>query len=544
MNRFCWITALFLSLATFAYSGHVCGTAQMLNNLKNKNKTLKPLNAPKTIARSTGSACTASDLYDSVYTRTTKHFEIFYTLEGPHKTTKAYIDTLENALEYAWDFHVNKSKMRTPKGYFETYHYEMPTHDDLYPVEVIDMSTLRHYRSFFDEPCYYCFGLTIPMDGEETELLIENDFRHVPKGEAITDSITFGDKTCPYSRATEEFNHPIYKYSYAKNFAPALRVTAIHELYHAIQFRYLNTSINFWFEASASGVEEIAAPDVDDYFENLPSLAENVGKPYTTLAKPYGAGILFMYLHNHVGHDVNRLIWENFAKEPNKNFQYQLTQVASNKGLSADSLFHDFATKLVFTGKRSELVDSSFMIASDQPRWPEFRAETQSKSFVAPTLDYIAYDYKSNGAPDMSKFKGRASAVAIYSDSYAIRFLPTTNSIDSAKTEFFGKGTPDSTLWVFSRFFEDEPIPTVFKDSTLRAYPTPWREGSLCFTPLPHNKDYIEIRNRRGNLITKIKYSSSTHCIDEREVKSLLVPGVYRFRIGNSGKLKDFIIVY
>jgi len=45
-------------------------------------------------------------------------------------------------------------------------------------------------------------------------------------------------------------------------------------------------------------------------------------------------------------------------------------------------------------------------------------------------------------------------------------------------------------------------------------------------------------------LITKIKYGSSTHCIDEREVKSLMVPGVYRFRIGNSGKLRDFIIVY
>lgn len=544
MKRLGWITVLFLSLATLAYSGHVCGTAQMMDYLKNKNKTIKPLNVPKTAALSTGTACTASDLYDSVYTRTTKHFEIFYTLEGPHKTTKAYIDSLEKALEYAWDFHVNKSGMRSPKGYYETYHYEKPVQDGLYPVEVIDMSTLRNYRTFFREPCYYCFGLTIPMNEDESELLIENDFKHVPKGGAITDSVTFGDKTCPYSRANEDFTHPIYNYTYAKNFMAALRVTSIHELYHAIQFRYLNTSVNFWFEASASGVEEIAAPDVDDYFEHLSSMAENVGKPYPTLDKPYGAGILFLYLHNHVGHDVNRLIWENFNKEPNKNFQYQLTQVAKKKNLSADSLFHDFATKLVFTGKRSELVNSSFMIADDQSRWPEFKTEAQTKSFEAPTLSYIAYDYKTNGSPDMSKFKGRASAVAIYSDSYTIRFLPTTNSIDSAKTEFYGKGNPDSTLWVFSRFFEDEPIPTVFKDSTLRAYPTPWREGSLCFTPLPHNKDYIEIRNRRGNLITRIKYSTSTHCIDEREVKSLLVPGVYRFRIGNSGKLKDFIIVY
>ena len=78
----------------------------------------------------------------------------------------------------------------------------------------------------------------------------------------------------------------------------------------------------------------------------------------------------------------------------------------------------------------------------------------------------------------------------------------------------------------------------------LRAYPTPWRNGALCFTPLPRDKDYIEIRNRRGNLVKKVKYENHTLCMDEAEVKSLMVPGVYRFRVENSGKLKDFIIVY
>lgn len=538
------IVSLLLSLVVPAFSGHVCGTAQMMNFLKNKNKTIKSLSAPKTAARSASSACTASDFYDSVYTRATKHFEIFYTLEGPHKTTTAYIDSLEKALEYAWDFHVNKSGMLPPKGYYETQHYEMPTKSDHYPVEVIDMALLRNGTAILGKRCYLCFGLTIPMEDDESVLLIENDFRHSTQGTSITDTVNFNDKACPYARATEEFTNPIYDYSYAKNFMPALRVTAVHELYHAIQFRYLNTSVNFWFEASASGVEEIAVPDVDDYFENIPTMAEIVGTPYTNLEKPYGAGILFMYLHNHVGHDVNKLIWENFNKEPNKNFQYQLTQVAKKKGLSADSLFHDFATRLAFTGNRSKLVDSAFLITSDQVKWPAFKTIPQAGNFEATALDYVAYYYNSNGTPDLSNFKGQASAIGIYSDSYTIRFLPTTNSIDSAKTELLRHGSPDSTLWVFSRFYEDDPVPTVFKDSTLRAYPTPWRNGPLCFTPLPYKKDYLEIRNRRGNLVTKLKYSGNTHCIDEREVKSLLAPGVYRFRVGNSGKLKDFIIVY
>jgi hypothetical protein len=144
----------------------------------------------------------------------------------------------------------------------------------------------------------------------------------------------------------------------------------------------------------------------------------------------------------------------------------------------------------------------------------------------------------------MSKFVGTASAIAIKPNAYTIRFLPSTNSIDSARTEFLRKSSVDSILWVFSRFNEETTIPTHLKDSTLRAYPTPWRHGALCFTPLPQNKDYIEIRNRRGNLVHKIKYDNYTHCLDESEVKSLMVPGVYRFRAGNSGKLKDFIIVY
>ena len=141
MKRFCWITVLFLSFASFTFADHVCGTSIMMENfLNNKNKSFSHFKYSKPSALESATACTDSDLYDSVYTRTTKHFEIFYTLEGPHKTTKAYIDSLEKALEYAWDFHVNKSGMRPPKGYFETHQYQKSTQSDLYPVEVIDLS--------------------------------------------------------------------------------------------------------------------------------------------------------------------------------------------------------------------------------------------------------------------------------------------------------------------------------------------------------------------------------------------------------------------
>ena len=542
------LASLFLFATSSAFAEHQCGTAQILNYLnskKNKNVT-QMLASTKAYARTTSSGCTAKDYYDSVHTRTTKHFEIFYTLNGPHKTTVAHIDSLEKTLEYAWDFHVNKSGMLPPKGTSETHHYEKKVQDGLYPVEVIDIYLLQNYKAVMDSACSACFGLTIPFDNEESEMLMENDFRHVPETSPIIDTVEFNDKVCTYPRASEEFVNEAYKYSYVKNFMPALRITSAHEMYHAVQFRYSSKmpQYNFWFEASASGVEELAAPDVDDYFTYLPKLARNVGLPYKNLDKPYGAGIFFLYLHNHVSHKTNRLIWENFTKAPTKSYQYQLDQVAKSQGFSADSLFHDFAIRLAFTGDRSSLVDSTFWITSDQPRWPQFHTKSESGAFETSSLDYTAYYYHVNGSPDMSKFVGTASAIAIKPNAYSIRFLPSTNSIDSARTEFLRKSSVDSILWVFSRFNEENTIPTHFKDSTLRAYPTPWRHGALCFTPLPQNKDFIEIRNRRGNLVHKIKYDNYTHCLDENEVKSLMVPGVYRFRAGNSGKLKDFIIVY
>ena len=73
----------------------------------------------------------------------------------------------------------------------------------------------------------------------------------------------------------------------------------------------------------------------------------------------------------------------------------------------------------------------------------------------------------------------------------------------------------------------------------------PWRgKGSLCFTPLPENKKFIEIRNSRGDLVLREPYERTTHCIDGDYVKSKMKPGVYRFRAGSSGKAQKFLVVY
>lgn len=547
-----WFPALLLLLScTTAFAQHVCGTAQVLRNLLEQRigSPIKELVSKPALALTSSEACTIEDYYDEILTQASDHFQIFYTLDGPHKTTQAFIDSLSKHLEYAWNFHVKNSGMKPPLGISKTHHYQQDVIPGLYPVEVIEIDLIRNARDLFNEKgaCHGCFGLTLPFDSAQSILIIDNDFRSTPKSNASIASVHYNGKECFYEEATQELTNRAHGYTYSTEWNQGLRITAAHELYHAIQLRYidfnkLNTA-SFWFEASAMGIEDVVAPDVDDYFNYLSGFANSIGISFDNLSSDYGPGLFFMYLYKFVDKGFDKSIWESFSSEPTKPFQHHLTKYAKKQKLSADSLFHNFAVKLSFTGSRAALVDSSFWINSDQPKWPEFKTVEETSDFEPYSLNELSYRFYSNGKPDLTKFTGSASAIPIKNDRYSIRFLQNTNSIDSIYIES-ADNSSDSIVWILSKFTETDRIPTVFKDSTLRAFPTPWRHGHLCFTPLPQDKEYIEIRNRRGNLVEKIKYDSYTLCLDEDKVKSLMVPGVYRFRAGNRGKLKDFIVIY
>lgn len=529
----CGFILIFLPVIIFAHSS--CGTAKLLQHLANKKNT---------ISRTYAQSCKTEDFYDTVYSIKTEHFQIFYTKSGPHKTTEAYIDTLKNALEFAWNFHVKKSKMLPPLGDSVSYHYKQQVIFGLYPVEVLDLDLLRDAQTLLGGACHGCYGITIPSikNKSASSLAIDNDFLYTPTINAKKDTLYVSNKICTYNVANAELFNDTHNYSYAKKWNLGLRVTAAHELYHAVQLRYFDMYAysTFWLEASASGVEEIIEPTVDDYFTYLHTMSKAVGTPLDNMIEDYGAGIFYMYLYNHINANTDKFIWESFSKKPAEKFQYHLNEFAKKNKLSADSIFHDFVIRLAFTGTLSNIVDSSFFITSDQKSWPEFY---KRKSNSVMPLDELSYAFYISDKPYIENFNGKASVAFIKENSYSIYFLPTTNSIDSMYVEF-SKNKPDSTIWIFSHFNNENVIPTQVADSTLRAYPVPWRSGNLCFAQLPQNKHYIEIRNRRGNLVTKESYNKSTLCIDESKIKNLMVPGVYRFRAGNSGKLKDFIIIY
>ena len=89
------------------------------------------------------------------------------------------------------------------------------------------------------------------------------------------------------------------------------------------------------------GIEDVVAPDVDDYFNYLSGFANSIGISFDNLSSDYGPGLFFMYLYKFVDKGFDKSIWESFSSEPTKPFQHHLTKYAKKQKLSADSLFLD-----------------------------------------------------------------------------------------------------------------------------------------------------------------------------------------------------------
>ena len=543
-------------LAATPAQAHRCGTAFAMQNQK---ETLEQQKAGKKAYKAVKikSACAAEAYYDSVYTRETDHFQIFYVLDGLHATTPEYIDSLAVSLEDAFTFHTKTMRMRAPTGLDTSSQYRKPVKSGLFPVEVAELDFLRDANNIFgDYMCNGCFGVTYSeirnmakpqgeRDFRKAEILFDNDFVFVPEISMRLDTLTRDGKNCPYPIATETLTNQFYGYSYQDEWAKGIRVTAFHEMFHAVQLQYkdLFESWTYWTEASATANEEIGVPELNDYIRYIPAFINSTGTPLHKISSEYSISLLYLYIYNHVDKHFDKEIWELFEKNPHASLSDLLKTVLDKHNVALDSLYQSFVTALALSGENASMIDSSVWVHNDQPKWPTVRPDSikQNGTFTPDTTNY-AFNYYKGGTPAIEDYKGNASAI-VFRDKAAILWnISNTASFDTIATKAF---FADSIFWVFSRFGETKYIPQTIKDSTLRAYPVPWRgQDQLCFTPLPESKKFIEIRNARGDLVLREPYEKTTHCIDADKVKSKMKPGVYRFRAGSSGKAQKFIVTY
>ena len=137
----------------------------------------------------------------------------------------------------------------------------------------------------------------------------------------------------------------------------ALRVTIAHEFHHAIQFGYYAGADGCWWqESTATWMEEVAYPHIDDYLQYLIHFLD---EPYRALNSGacdsnhiYGTAIFSHFLDQHYSRDINRLIWEELAERQSANLDHfdRVIRRVEPGGLGVT--IGKFAVWNYFTGRR------------------------------------------------------------------------------------------------------------------------------------------------------------------------------------------------
>ncbi len=531
-------------LAFETFANPFCGTSQVQERFRNAK-------IPRAVARTASISSTSCDpelYYDTsaVKERKTSHFQIYYVLDGPHRTTEAWIDSLARVLESAWNFHMQNGT-RKPEGANPTWHFRKSGDSGRYPVEVIDISLVRDNAALLGGFCTACMGLTFPPDISNpaaTEILIDNDFLYPDESNPVIQEIS--GSSCRYVQATLPVTNDLTGKNYSKDYGIALRTTAAHELYHAIQASYIDflEYDSYWFEASATALEEIASPDADDYWLYLPSFFSSTGTSFDRIASSYGLAVWGLYNLDAWGKNFDTRLWERFSSMPDSSIETVYAKELASRNLDPDSAFADFARKLFFSGIRADFSDSTFRFADDFSDWPV--APLLKKPTVAPvTLEAPAIDYyriSPDSFPELSQFKGKAS-VALYGKNQRTTFLSMDTLSWTGISPLVAKS--ENAVLILSRL-QGASSGTIKTDTLpMRSYPNPWRgDTPLCFASLPETKRFLEIRTRAGKLVKRFSYTGTGFCVRAEEIRERLAPGLYFFRAGARNKATPFLVVY
>lgn len=210
-------------------------------------------------------------------------FKIHYNTSGLHAVTLTddnangvpdFVDETIKAFDESWTRQVNELGYTPPPS----------DGDGVYDIYISSLGTLSAY------------GLTWPLGSDTTMpsyIEIDNDFN---------DSQYF-------TRGLD-----------------ALKVTAAHEFFHAIQFGYYaDFGAAWWQEMTATWMEDVVYPDINDFYAYVPS---RLNEPEVSLdhapggtAYPFGGAVFAHHIEQVFGIDAVRNVWENLLSQSPQNYQ-------------------------------------------------------------------------------------------------------------------------------------------------------------------------------------------------------------------------------
>ncbi len=287
-----------------------------------------------------------STQFDSVIFSPSGKFKIYYQVEGIHAIpdydrnlngTPDYLEFVGQSFDRAWEIEIDSLGFNPPRdssGYFR----------EVYPVYC---RLLRDY------------GLTTLI----------YDIPSLPGHNFVTyTEININYNFVTYPGVTD----PIVRDSMA------IAITAAHEFNHAIHSGYRiwaenNNALDLWFiESSATYMEEVVCPDVNDYLQYLDYYFQRTNQPFDQSSgglEDYGKVVLEIMLGERYSPQIVRYTWEEIL-------EYRalpaLENVLQSLQTSFAAEFSLLSAWLYFTNERS--VSGCYFPDGDLFPSPRFKA--------------------------------------------------------------------------------------------------------------------------------------------------------------------------
>ncbi len=220
--------------------------------------------------------------------------------------------------------------------------------DRVYRIE-IDSLGYRHYKE--DN-----------IDGSQLDVYIQNlggDYG----------GCAWDETTCRQCTPFITIDNDYAESSYSTHGLEAVRVTAAHEFFHALQLNYrwdpgVSSSNIYWYEISSTWMEDVIEDSVNDYLSYLKTYYANTNSSLTTFDgySEYSKVPWTFYMAESYSPDIIRQLWEDYSNpgyQPHQSFDHVLPE-----GFATN--FIRFAYWNTFTGTQA-VADSFFSEGSHYP---------------------------------------------------------------------------------------------------------------------------------------------------------------------------------
>ncbi len=191
------------------------------------------------------------------------------------------------------------------------------------------------------------------IDGDEYDVYL----RDLPPYYGLAHPEQEGPTTHSYLEIDNNFTDPIYTRSRGQD---ALHVAVAHEFFHAIQFGYYQGSDGIWWqEISATWMEDVAYPEVDDYLQYIPFYFQRPWQSLVTNSRitgnrVYGAAIFAHFLDQRFERALIRSIWEELGHSHNARLDNFDRVIRRHARVDLGAAVSEFASWNFFTGDRHQ----------------------------------------------------------------------------------------------------------------------------------------------------------------------------------------------